>query len=269
MSSSRLSLGNLQITESFKWLVDIGLTISVISGTLTWQDPVPVVTHVLYLPHVSPPDVVRRQARDLTFQHAKVLSRQLLGRLLRPDIVTKRILHVHKAEVPALSDLVDSRKVRIRQLDALEVGLDTGRVRALGQHDVAAAQTPRDEHLGQRVAALLGDLVERGVLADALARRRHLVLRAQRRVRLGHDVVVEAVLHQLIVGQERVHLDLVDLRRYLGVLEQLLQLLLGPVGDTDGARLLLGVELLHCAPGRFGVLGEVLEDDVLEVSYVE
>lgn len=167
-----------------------------------------------------------------------------------------------------VSDLVDSLVVLVGQLDRLEVGLDTGRVRALGQHDVAATQTPCDEDLSQRVAVLLGDLVQRRVLADLLARRGHLVLRAQGRVGLGQDIILEAEVNQLVVGQEGVDLDLVDVWLDLGELEQLLEALDGPVGDTNGARLLFLVELLHRAPCLLGVLSQIFEDDVLSKQSV-
>lgn len=163
----------------------------------------------------------------------------------------------------ALGNLVNSLKVGIVQLDALEVGLDTLGVGALGENDVAAADTPGNQHLSQGVAALLGDLVQGLVLGDALAGGGHLVLRAQRRVGLGQDVVREAVLHQLIVGQEGVDLDLVDVRLHLGEFGHLLQLGDGPVGDTDGLGLAVGVELLHGAPCLLVVLGQILEDHVL------
>lgn len=190
-------------------------------------------------------------------------SRQVLGGLLRPDIVAEGVLHVDEAEVTTLGDLVDGLEVLVGQLDALEVGLDTGGVGALGEHHVAATQTPGNEHLGQGVAALLGDLVEGLVLADPLAGGGHLVLGAQGRVGLGEDVVLEAELDQLVVGQEGVDLNLVDMRLDLGELEQLLETRDGPVGNTDGLGLAVPVDLLHGAPCGLGVLSELLEDDVL------
>lgn len=79
----------------------------------------------------------------------------------------------------ALSDVVDGLIVGIRQLNALEVGLDTSWVRALGQYNIAAAQTPGYQHLSQSVAALFGDLVQGRVLADALAGGGDLILGAR------------------------------------------------------------------------------------------
>ena len=202
----------------------------------------------------------------LKFWCSRDSRRKVLGGLLGPDVVAKGVLHVDETEVTALGHLVDGLKVGIAELDALEVGLDTLGVRALGEHNVATAQTPGDQHLGQGVAALLGNLVEGLVLADPLAGGGHLVLRAQRRVGLGHDVVGEAVLHQLLVGQEGVDLDLVEVRLHLGELGHLLQLRDGPVGDTNGLGLAVLVDLLNGAPCRLGVLGQVLEDDILSFT---
>ena len=191
------------------------------------------------------------------------LSRQVLGSLLRPHIVTKGVLHVDKPEVTALGNVVDSLEVGVRQVDALEVGLHTSWVATLGQHNVATAQTPGNENLSQSVTTLGRDLVQSLVLADTLTSGRDLVLRAQRRVGSGHDVVLEAVVHQLVVGQEGVDFDLVDLRLDLGELEQLLGVGNSPIGNTNGMDLLILVELLHGSPRRLGVLGKVLEDHVL------
>lgn len=163
----------------------------------------------------------------------------------------------------ALGDGVDSLEVLIRQLDALEVGLHTGRVTTLGQHDVATAQTPCDEDLGQSVAALSRNVVQSLVLAHPFAGRGHLVLRSERRVGRGHDVLAEAVVDEVVVGQEGVDLDLVELRLDLGNLEELLQIRDGPVRNTNGLHLAVFVELLHGSPRGFGVLGQVLEDHVL------
>lgn len=168
----------------------------------------------------------------------------------------------------ALSDLVDGLIVGIRQLNALEVGLDTSWVRALGQYNIAAAQTPGYQHLSQSVAALFGDLVQGRVLADALAGGGDLILGAQWRVGLGQDIVLEAVLNEFLVGQEGMNLDLIDVGLDLGELEQLLEPFNGPVRDTNGLGLAFLVELLHCPPCGLGVLGEVFQDDVLFVYWL-
>ena len=191
------------------------------------------------------------------------LKRQALGSLFRPDVVAEGVVHVDKAAVTALGDLIDSRKVLITELDALEVGLNALGVGALGEHTVTTTQTPGNENLSKGVATLFGNSIEGLVLSDPLTSGGDLVLGTQRRVGLGHDVLGEAVLHQLVVGQEGVNLNLVDLGEDLGVLGHGLKLGDGPVGDTDSLGLAVGVELLHGAPCLLVVLGEVLEDNVL------
>ena len=165
----------------------------------------------------------------------------------------------------ALSNLVHSLEISVAELDALEVGHNTLGVGALGEHNVAAAETPGNQDLGQGVAALLGNLVQGLVLADLLASGGDLVLGAQRGVGLGQDVLGETVVDELGVGEEGVDFDLVDVRLDLGELGHGLHLRDGPVGDTNGLGEALLVEGLHGAPGLFVVLGQVLEDNVLEL----
>lgn len=162
-----------------------------------------------------------------------------------------------------LGHLVDSLEVGIAEADALEVGLNALGVGTLGEHTVTTTQTPGNQNLGEGVAALLGNSVQGLVLADTLAGGGDLVLRAQRRVGLGQDVVGEAVLHQLFVGQEGVDLNLVDHRLDLGELGHSLKLGDGPVGHTNGLGLAIGIQLLHGTPCLLVVLGQVLEDHVL------
>lgn len=88
-------------------------------------------------------------------------------------------------------------------------------------------------------------------------------MRTKRRVSGGHDVLREAVVDQLGVGQEGVNFNLVDSRLDLGESHELLKTVNGPVGDTNGLGLARCVNLLHCSPGGLGVLGQLLLDDVL------
>lgn len=185
-------------------------------------------------------------------------SRNVLGGLLGPDVVAEGVLHVDETEVTALGDSVDSGEVFVAELNALKVGLNTRGVGALGENNVAAAQTPGNEDLGEGVTALLGDLVQSLVVTDPLTGGGDLVLRAQGRVGNGQNVLGEAVLDQLLVGEEGVNLDLVDVRRHLGELGHLLEAGDGPVGDTNGLGLALLINLLHGAPCGLGVLGEIL-----------
>lgn len=66
----------------------------------------------------------------------------------------------------------------------------------------------------------------------------------------GHDnVVLLAEFHELELGQQRVELDLVDGGDNLGLLEQLLEVRDGEVGDTDRLGLAGLQNSLHLLPG--------------------
>lgn len=180
-----------------------------------------------------------------------------------PDVVAESILHVNETSVAAFGNLVDSLEVGVSEIDALEVAVDSRGSRALGENNVTSSQTPCNEDLSKSVAALLGDLVENGIGVDLLASGRNLVLRAQGRVGSGHDVLREAVVDQVGVGQEGVDLNLVDSGLDLGERKELLQAVDGPVRHTNGLGLARCVDLLHGSPGGLGVLGQLLLDDVL------
>ena len=166
----------------------------------------------------------------------------------------------------ALGDFLNSLEVLIAEDGDLEVALNTRGGRALGEHDVATAKTPGEQDLGKVVTAALGDGLEERVVADTLARRWDLVLRAEGRVGGRDDLVLEAELDELGVGHEGVDLDLVDGGLDAGELEELLQALDGPVGNTDGPCLAGIDKILHGPPCWLGVLGELLLDDVLAIG---
>ena len=168
--------------------------------------------------------------------------------------------------MPSLRNLLHTLKVLLAELGDLPVALDAAGRRALGQDNVSALQTPCKQDLSEIVTAALRNLVKALVLADRLAGAGDLVLGAERRVGGGQDVILQAELNELLVGEEGVDFDLVDVGLDLGDLQELLEALDGPVGDTDGVGLARLVELLHCAPCGLGVLGEVLLDNVLSVA---
>lgn len=189
----------------------------------------------------------------------------LLGALLRPDIVAKCILHVDETSVTTLGDVLHSLEVLVGQVGDLEVADDARRRGAFGENRVAPAETPGENNLGESEAAAVGDGVEGLVGADLFTRGGNLVLRAQRGVGLGDNVVFETELDKVLVGEERVNLNLVDGGLDLGKGQKLLEAGDSPVGDTDCANFAAGDEVLHGSPRRLGVLGEVLVDDILSV----
>lgn len=200
----------------------------------------------------------------IAFSMLESLSKNsTLCRLLGPDIIAKGILHIHKAGMTPLGDLIYGFKLLVGEGDEFGVALNTRGVGALGQHGVAATQAPGNEDLGEGDAFFVGDGVELGVRRDLLAGAGDLVLRAERRVSDGDDVVRQAEVDELGVGEERVNFDLVDSGRDLGVLEQRFKVFDRPVGDADGARFAGFVELFRCAPCWLGIRSELFLDYVL------
>lgn len=183
--------------------------------------------------------------------------------LLWPDVVTEGILHVNESGVASCRDLVNSFKVVIAQLDKLGVRLDALWVGGLWQDGVTALDTPSNQNLSKGNTKLLSNGVKLLVGRNLLASAWNLVLGSERRVGDWGDVLRLAVVNELLVWQEWMDLDLVDCWWDLGVGEENLEVLDGPVGDTDGLCETVLNELLHCAPGWGGVLGELLVDDVL------
>ncbi|KAI6755864.1 hypothetical protein HG531_004970 [Fusarium graminearum] len=189
----------------------------------------------------------------------------VLGSLLGPDVVAKGVLHVDKTGVSPLGNALDSLKVLVGQAGNLEVALNARGSGALGQNSVAAAETPGDEDLSKGVAATVGDLVKGLVGADGLTSGGDLVLGTEGRVSSGENVVLEAELDEILVGQERMNLDLVNGGLDLCEGHELLQAVDSPVGDTNGTGLATSINLLHGAPCGLGVLSEILLDDVLAI----
>lgn len=183
--------------------------------------------------------------------------------LLWPDVVTKGILHVNESGVAASGDLVNSLKVLVAQLDKLGVRLDALWVGGLWQDGVTTLDAPSDQDLCEGNTKLLSNSVKLLVGRNLFTSAWHLVLGSERRVGNWSDVLRLAVIDKLLVWKEWVDLDLVDRRWDLGIGEESLEVLDGPIRDTDGLGEAVLDELLHCAPGWGRVLGELLVDDVL------
>lgn len=115
-----------------------------------------------------------RKARN----HFSLLSGNGIPRFLRPNIIPKGILHVNKPEMPPGSDIVNGLKIPITKLNLPEIRLNPLRIRTLRQHDIPPPQPPGNQHLRQRTPLLLRNVIESRVLADLLAGRGDLILRA-------------------------------------------------------------------------------------------
>jgi hypothetical protein len=183
--------------------------------------------------------------------------------LLRPKVVAKGIFHVDKPAVPALGHRIHRVIVLIAQFELLEVALNPARGCTLGEHGVPTPDPPRDQHLGKGMPGLLGDLVQSRVLVDLLSGCGNLVLGTEGRVRHKKVALRLCVVQEFLLGQEGMDLNLVHRRGHSGVGVELFELGDGEVADTDGTGLTAAVEVLHGAPCRFMVLGEVLFDHIL------
>lgn len=183
--------------------------------------------------------------------------------LLWPDVVTEGILHVNESGMATSSNLVNSLEVLIAQFDKLGVRLDALWVGGLWKNSVSTLNSPSDQDLCEGNTKLLSNSVELLVGRNLLASTWNLVLGSERRVRNWSDILRLAVIDELLVWEKWVNLDLVDRWWDLGVGEESLKVLNGPVGDTDGLCETVLDELLHCAPGWGRILGELFVDDVL------
>ena len=103
---------------------------------------------------------------------------------------------------------------------------------------------PAEKHRGRRHAALLGNG------HDRLCGEQRAARAAERAVRGDVNSLLVAVVHNLLLRQRGVVLDLVGGRNHSSLREQLLQVLDTVVGDANGFDLAGADELLHALPGR-------------------
>ena len=121
--------------------------------------------------------------------------------LLRPNIITKSILHINKSMMPPLRHTFNSRELLIRQLHRLKIRFNTSRIRALRKNYISPPQPPGNQHLRQRTALTLRNPIQRSILRHPLPRGRDLVLGPQRRVGF-HDDVVRLYSTALVFGRK-------------------------------------------------------------------
>ena len=91
---------------------------------------------------------------------------------------------------------------------------------------------PRQNDLRRGCAVTLGNLSQHGVLQQVAAV-------TQWAPRLGHDAVLGVHGAQRLLREVGVQLNLVDGRNHAGLLDDLAQLLLGEIRNTNGADLTL------------------------------
>jgi hypothetical protein len=144
----------------------------------------------------------------------------------------------------SLVEVVQSLEVLLRQGDSRLTVLDDSRVSdGFGDDNSAVTNVVRGEN------ATGGGLVLVGKLENQLVLEKRASDGTKGREGSHDDVVLLAELHELELGEQRVQLDLVDSRDNLGLLEQLLEVGDGEVGDTDRLGLASLEDSLHLLPG--------------------
>ena len=116
-----------------------------------------------------------------------------------------------------------------------------------GVTDLGNTMSPR--WMCQRSTTWAGVLPARSAIAPIAGSSRTLP-RAERRPGLDRDLVLGAEAAHVVLGQVRVHLDLVDRRDDVALAVQPPQVVGLEVGDADGPGAPLAVELLQGLPGR-------------------
>jgi hypothetical protein len=142
------------------------------------------------------------------------------------------------------ANLLNLLKVLLGQLDLLEVVADAGCGDRLGDDRVATDLCPGEDDLCGSGVEALGDVLDDLVL-DEEGLADHVV--AEGRVLGDVDALLAAPLNEVGLEETGVTLDLVGGGGDTGAVDEGLEVLLGVVGDTDGAGLLL-VELGHGLP---------------------
>jgi hypothetical protein len=163
------------------------------------------------------------------------------------------------------ANLLNLLKVLLGQLDLLEVVADAGCGDGLGDDRVATDLCPGEDDLCGGSVETLGDLLDDLVL-DEEGFANHVV--AEGRVLGDVNTLLAAPLDEVGLEETGVALDLVGGGGDTGAVDEGLEVLLGVVGDTDSAGLLL-VELGHglpCVDDRDAV--EHLDVAVLEGEQV-
>jgi hypothetical protein len=151
------------------------------------------------------------------------------------DVVTTTLL---------LANLLNLLKVLLGELNLLEVVADAGCSDGLGDDRVATNLCPGEDDLCGSGVETLGDVLDSLVL-DEEGLANHVV--AEGRVLGDVNTLLAAPLDEFGLEEAGVTLDLVGSGGDTSGVNQGLEVLLGVVGDTDGAGLLL-VKLGHGSP---------------------
>ena len=143
-----------------------------------------------------------------------------------------------------VGELLNSSNVLLIKLNLLEVLCDPGRGDRLGNDRVSTDLTPGKDDLSRSGAFLLSNGLhlrtgdQEGDVEEVVA---------EGGVGGDVNVLLLGVGDELLAGENRVTLDLVDGRDEAGLLNQRLEILVCEVGNTNGADLALG-ELVDSLP---------------------
>ena len=143
-----------------------------------------------------------------------------------------------------LANLLNLLEVLLGKLDLLEVVTDTAGGDGLGNDGVTANLGPGKDDLSRGSTDAVGDLLD-GLVGNEQGLTDHVV--AEGRVLSDVNTLLTHPLDEVGLEEARVALDLVGSGGDTSSVDQSLEVLLGVVGDTDSAGLLL-VELGHGLP---------------------
>lgn len=153
--------------------------------------------------------------------------------------------------LPQLINLLDILGLQLTS-QTLKVLRNPLLVLTLRDHTRAPTHSPRQSNLRGRATALLGDLVDHAVIEQG-----YDVTGAVRGVRAGQgrvggdvDTVVGVELKPFVLLEVGVHFHLVDARGVGGVVQEVLELRWGEVGDADVAGEAFLLEEGECGPGK-------------------
>lgn len=174
------------------------------------------------------------------------------GLVSKADINAERRVDVSCRTV-LLLDGLEVLDILLVQRDELAVLVDARRCHGLGEDGRVAGEVVGEKNGGRGDVMLLCDS------DDALVLEERRACAAQRTVGGDVNALLLAEIDNFLLGQERVVLDLVGSRHNGGLGEQLLEILDGVVGNTDGLDLLgMGLnqllKVLPCIDVRDGAV---------------
>jgi hypothetical protein len=149
--------------------------------------------------------------------------------------------HVHVR----LGQLVDAQHLGFVQGEVrhLEVLLDSLFRLGLGQDDKVVLKSPAQTDLGRGPLEPLGNILDDGVVQETR------ICPCERRVGLDGDFLLSTVIDGICFPEQRVDFELVDCRLHLRVLQEVLEMMLEEVTDSDVLHLAFLLQFDQSFPG--------------------